>query len=138
MALKYKLERGPKNSMYVHLRDNPPVFQDRISKERYDTIPLGDKKKFLTSIFNTGGVIEAATQSYLVWIMKAPTFEWKEMLPNILYEISMAMGEKGEVEAIEGSADLEGKGGAKLQKSPRKLVQGLTIETPKGLIKKQR
>lgn len=126
MALKYKLELDTKtNAVFIHLRTNPPIFQDKISKEKYDSLPLIERNKFLTTLLGIGGIIEVATQSYLVWIAKAPCFEWDEIIPTVLFEISKALGEKGEVEALDGSVVIE-----RIKKgiSPvRKLVQGVSI-----------
>lgn len=127
MALKYKLELDKKtNAIFIHLRTNPPIFQDKIAKEKYDSLPLIKKNKFLTALMSIGGIIEVATQSYLVWIAKAPCFEWDEIIPTVLFEISKALGEKGETEALDGSVTIE-KISKKGESPVRKLVQGVSI-----------
>lgn len=128
MTLQYKLELDKKsNAIFIHLRTNPPIFQDKISKEKYDSLPLIERNKFLTTLLGIGGVIEISTQSYLVWIMKAPTFEWKEIIPTVLFEISKTLGENGEVEPLEGSAGIDGTGAQKSSEPMRKLIQGVSI-----------
>ena len=128
MALKYKLELDTKNnSVYIHLRTNPPIFQDKISKEKYESLPLVERNKFLTTVLGIGGIIEVSTQSYLVWVMKAPTFEWNEILPTLLFEVSRSLGEKGEIEALEGSMSIDKIVARKAPSPVRKLVQGVSI-----------
>ena len=76
------------SSVFIQLRENPPIYQEHIDKEKYDILPEELKNVFLTSIFNISGVTELSVKSYRVWLMKSPVYNWKEVLDPVLYYIA--------------------------------------------------
>ena len=76
------------SSVFIQLRENPPIYQEHIDKEKYDILPEELKNVFLTSIFNISGVTELSVKAYRVWIMKSPVYNWKEVLDPVLYYIA--------------------------------------------------
>ena len=136
MALKFSLEysSATQDAVYIDLRDNPSIFQDRISKEKYDSLPIAEKDDFLTDIFNISGVVEFATQAYMMWLMKSIQFDWEEVLETVLFITSVDLGESGALEELEGSASIEGPEDPERPctvptdaTSRRSLSQGVTI-----------
>ena len=76
------------SSVFIQLRENPPIYQEHIDKEKYDILSEELKNVFLTSIFNISGVTELSVKSYRVWLMKSPVYNWKEVLDPVLYYIA--------------------------------------------------
>jgi|GEM_PF-4730047 hypothetical protein len=115
MALKYFLEFNYDEStrsdsaVYIHLRQNPPVYKPQIDKEDYDVLPVDQKHIFLTSIFNIAGVTEVSSRAYRIWLVKSPIYTWEEVVLPVLYYISTFFGESG-IEEIPGSGKPNGSG----------------------------
>lgn len=106
MAMQYKLEYLKDNEqpadegVYIHLRQNTPIYLNKINKEDYE---LGDyQPDWMTGIFNIGGVVEASSTAYRVWVSKSPAYEWDEVLPSLLYFMADYLGED-EIEELPGS-----------------------------------
>lgn len=112
---KYKLEffydeSSPSDaSVYIHMRDNPPIYQEHIDKEEYDILPAEQKHEFLTEIFNISGVTELSTKAYRVWLMKSPVFTWEEVLLPTLHYMKGYYSYDG-IEPLPGSANVDGTG----------------------------
>lgn len=108
MALQYKLEylkdeTQPEDmSVFIQLRRNTPIYQERINKEDYDVLSDGLKHEFLTGLFNIGGVVEVSTKAYRVWISKSPTFTWDEVLNPLLFYMKEYF-EEDSLEKMQGS-----------------------------------
>lgn len=89
-TLWYKLEyvfdetAPADSSVYIHLRDNPPIYQSHIDKEDYDVLPTELKHDFLTGLFVISGVVELSTKAYRVWLMKSPVFTWPEVIDPVI------------------------------------------------------
>jgi hypothetical protein len=140
VALAYSLEYSSEtqDAVYIDLRENPSIFQDRISVEVYDSLPIGDKNAFLTDIFNVGGVVEFATSAYSMWVMKADQFTWSEVLADVLNITSNDLGEGGFLAQLSGSASTKGpedpeqRTAASDGSRRRSLAQGLTVEGSSG------
>lgn len=87
--LRYKLEYTydetirSDSSVFIHLRQNTPIYQARIDKEDYDISPI--KHPFLTGLFNIAGVTEVSTKAYRIWLMKSPLYTWEEVLYPVLW-----------------------------------------------------
>ena len=86
--LRYRLEYTydetirSDTSVFIHLRQNTPIYQARIDKEDYDI--SANKHPFLTGIFNVSGVTEVSTKAYRIWLMKSPIYTWEEVLLPVL------------------------------------------------------
>lgn len=108
MALEYRLEylkdntRAEDESVFIQLRRNTPIYQDKIDKENYDILEEENKHEFLTGLFNIGGVVEVSTKAYRVWFSKSPVFTWEEVLEPLLF-FMMEYYEEDELEEIPGS-----------------------------------
>ncbi len=116
MALKYKLEfnwddKDPSDpGVYIQLKGfNPPIYQPHTDKEDYDVLAAEDKNDFLTGLFNIQGVVEVSTKAYRVWIMKAPQYDWEEVLVPVLTFIKDEFGESV-LEELPGSGTTDGTG----------------------------
>lgn len=115
MALKYKLEYSydastrSDSAVYIHLRENVPVYQEHIDKEDYDVLPSDKKHVFLTSIFNIAGVTELSSRAYRVWLVKSPVYNWQEVTLPVLYYIASYFGQ-ADIEELPGSGKPDGSG----------------------------
>lgn len=115
MALDYKLEfvweddKPADSSVYIQLRRNTPIYQDRIDKEDYDILDADLKDEFLTGIFNVSGVVEVSTKAYRVWLMKSPVFTWEEVLSPVLNFMMTYYGEDT-ISSLPGSGTPAGGG----------------------------
>lgn len=115
MALSYKLEyvfddtRPSDSSVYIHLRENPPRYMPHIDKEDYDILEDDEKHEFLDSLFNIAGVTELSSRAYRLWIMKSPSYNWREVLEPVLAYLASYFGESG-YESQPGSANVDGTG----------------------------
>jgi len=96
-------------SVFIQMRDNPPIYQDDITKEVYDVLPDDQKDDFLTQMFSFAGVTELSTKAYRIWLMKAPTYSWEEVLVPILYYLTSFYG-KDDFQSLPGSAMVNGMG----------------------------
>ena len=97
------------SSVFIQLRENPPIYQEHIDKEKYDILPEELKNVFLTSIFNISGVTELSVKAYRVWIMKSPVYNWKEVLDPVLYYIASYYS-FDDIEQMLGSGNTDGTG----------------------------
>lgn len=115
MALFYKLEyltdesENADDAVYIHYRFNPPFYLAHIDKEEYDILPDEEKHEFATVLFNIQGVVELSLKAYRIWLMKSPIYTWQEVIDPVLAYITFYHGED-EAIAIQGSADVNGKG----------------------------
>jgi hypothetical protein len=95
-AFQYKLEylkddELPQDpAVFIHLRVNTPIYMTKIKKENYDIGTF--KHDWMTGIFNIGGVVEAASQAYRVWLMKSPVFQWDEVIPPLIWFMADYLG----------------------------------------------
>lgn len=96
-------------SVYIQMRDNPPIYQKHITKEDYDILPTASKNDFLTGIFEVAGVTELSTGAYRVWLMKSPVYTWAEVLLPVLTFIGEGYGYSG-LNPLPGSAQPDGTG----------------------------
>jgi hypothetical protein len=97
------------SSVFIQMRDNPPIYQEHITKEDYDVLPDEMKHEFLTTIIETAGVTEMSTKAYRVWIMKSPVFNWEEILDPLLHYF-MTFYQYDSLKALPGSGNLDGTG----------------------------
>ena len=97
------------SSVFIQLRENPPIYQEHIDKEKYDILPEELKNVFLTSIFNISGVTELSVKAYRDWIMKSPVYNWKEVLDPVLYYIASYYS-FDDIEQMLGSGNTDGTG----------------------------
>lgn len=115
MALQYKLEflydetSAGDASVYIHLRENTPVYQARLNKEDYEILESDQQDDFISALFNIGGVVEISLKSYRIWIMKSPVYTWQEVIDPLLYYLMTFYGESG-LSALPGSANVDGTG----------------------------
>ena len=106
MALQYKLEflkndtTSADSGVYIHLRQNVPIYVRQITKESYET--GSNLSEWMTGIFNIGGVTDASSLAYRVWVVKSPVFTWDEVITPLLYFIMDYLGEKT-LEELPGS-----------------------------------
>jgi hypothetical protein len=96
-------------SVFIQMRDNPPIYQEHITKEDYDILPEEQKNDFLTHLFAFAGVVEVSTKAYRIWLMKATTFSWEEVLLPILYYLTAYFG-YDDFESLPGSGWINGMG----------------------------
>lgn len=87
---------------FIHLKLAPLAYQKRITKEAYDLTDEASQSEWMTGIFNIGGVTEASSQGYRVWITKSPAFTWDEVLQPLLFFMKNALGESN-MEELPGS-----------------------------------
>lgn len=115
MAMNYKLEfvfddSAPSDSsVYIHLRNNPPIYKAKINKEDYDVLSSGEKNSFLTGLFLIAGVVELSTTAYRVWLMKSPAYNWQEVLDPVIEALRLSFGESSSF-MMPGSALHDGSG----------------------------
>lgn len=90
MALFYKLElltdksQPSDDAVYIHIRENPPIYLSHIHKERYDILPPEEKHEFPSTLFSIEGVVELSLKAYRIWLMKSPIYSWKEVIEPVL------------------------------------------------------
>jgi hypothetical protein len=106
MVLQYKLEyykndnEPEDDSVYIHIRRNTPIYQNKIDKETYE---LGaNRNDWMDGIFNIGGIVEASSRAYRLWVSKSPIWEWDEVLPPLLYFMKDYL-EEDSLEELPGS-----------------------------------
>jgi hypothetical protein len=113
--LIYKLEyvfddsTAADESVFIHIRDNPPIYQSRITKESYDILPEEEKNEFLTQIFNMAGVTELSSKAYRLWVMKSPVYNWKEVMDPSIDYLRTFFGHT-DTQSLPGSANTDGTG----------------------------
>lgn len=104
MSLQFKIEYTKDNSKpsavgaYIHIRKEPPVFQDLISKEEFFSQPEGNRNEFLLSLFLVPGVVDVACRSYCVYIGKGELFDWNTVLTSVIQILLPAVGESSVLE----------------------------------------
>lgn len=94
-------------SVFIHLRQNTPIYQARIDKEDYDISTT--KHPFLTGLFNIAGVTEVSTRAYRIWLMKSPIYTWEEVLYPVLWYCAFWY-QHDSLAALPGSANPDGTG----------------------------
>lgn len=115
MALLYKLEfsyndRSPSDSsVYIHLREDPPVYQTQIDKEDYAVLTEDEQNDFVTGIFDVPGVVELSVRAYRIWLMKSPVYFWKEVIDGVLAHLAEQF-EEDSVSPLPGSGTPDGEG----------------------------
>jgi len=113
--LEYRLEftKDDKNAsdsaVFIHLRRNPPIYQDRIDKEDYDILDESEKNAFTTGLIEIAGVVEISLKAYRIWMAKSPVYEWEEILLPVLFFIKDFFGDD-DLEQLPGSANPDGTG----------------------------
>lgn len=119
MALDYKLEFAYDNttaadaSVFIHLKHNPPIYQERIDKEDYDILDAELQHEFLVNILSIAGVTEISSRAYRIWIMKSPAYSWEDIIEPTLYYMKNWFGEDS-INPLPGSANTDGTGGITL------------------------
>jgi len=114
-SLRYKLEYnwdevGDANSgVYIHLRENPPIYLTKTNKEDYDILPEENKHVWMAGIFAIAGITEASSQCYRIWVKKSPAFTWAEVTLPLLHFMRSWFEYDGLLE-IQGSDNVEGAG----------------------------
>ena len=104
MSLQFKIEYTKNDSQpsalgaYIHIRKEPPLFQDLISKEEFFAQPEAARHPFLLDLFLVPGVVDVALRSYCVYIGKGELFEWTNVLTGV---ISLLLSEVDESEVLE-------------------------------------
>lgn len=127
MALEYKLEfifdesTPSDSSVFIHLRENPPIYQSHIDKEDYDILEDDDKHEFLTALFTIAGVVELSTTAYRIWLMKSPVYYWSEVMNPILAYLKDYYGEDS-LSQLPGSAQVDGQGFTLTKTSQRRKI----------------
>lgn len=127
MSLMYKLEYSydsgtpADSSVFIQLRENPPVYLPHMHKEDYDLLDISLKTDFASGLFNVAGVTELSIKAYRVWLMKSPVFTWQEVLLPVLYFLAESFGQSG-IFAIQGSADYTGSGFTVPSQSQRRKI----------------
>lgn len=96
-------------SVFVQMRDNPPIYQRRIRKEDYDVLSEEEKDDFLTHLFAFAGVVEVSAGAYRLWMMKSPVYSWEEVLTPIMYYLTSYFG-YDDFRPMAGSGNLDGTG----------------------------
>lgn len=96
-------------SVFIQLRDNPPIYQAHTTKEEYDILDESEKNEFLTTLFEMAGVVELATSAYRIWLMKSPAYNWEEVLDPIVHYL-MSYFEYDDLQTLPGSANIDGTG----------------------------
>jgi len=115
MAFDYKLEfaydesTAADASVFIQMRNNPPVYMGRANKEDYDLLPPTEQHIFTTTLFAISGVTELATNAYRVWIMKSPAYTWTEVLSPALDYMKTYFGQTT-MNALPGSGNINGEG----------------------------
>jgi hypothetical protein len=115
MALDYKIEYlyddtvTSDDSAFIHLKEDVPAYQQHISKENYFDLPEEQQHEFITGLFGVDGVTEISSQAFRVWVMKAPAFNWEEVLEDVLDYLKTELDET-ELNQLPGSAHLDGTG----------------------------
>lgn len=84
-------------SVFIQMRDNPPIYMVKTNKEDYDIIPDTEKNPFITKLFDIAGVTEMSLKAYRIWIMKSPTYTWFEVLDPIIIYLASFYGYTGSV-----------------------------------------
>lgn len=111
--LRYKLEytfddtTRSDSSVFIHFKQNVPIYQTRIDKEDYDISIT--KHPFLTGLFNISGVTELSTKAYRIWLMKSPIFSWEEVLYPVLWYCAFWY-QHDSLAQLPGSANPDGTG----------------------------
>jgi hypothetical protein len=58
----------------------------------------GSGAAFITGLFNIPGVVELAVTAYRVWAMKGITYDWADILPNIIEYLRINLDQDGVIE----------------------------------------
>jgi len=107
-TLGYKIEfikddRFPNDpSLFIHLRDNVPFYQDRIDKEDYDLFPEEAKDDFISGLFGISGIEEVSSKAFRVWFAYSLAFSVDEVLNPALFHIAFSL-DKDELDELPGS-----------------------------------
>lgn len=97
------------SSVFIQMRDNPPIYMVHTNKEDYDIIDDDLKNPFITALFNIAGISEMSIKSYRIWIMKSPVYSWTEVLGPVLAYLSEFYEYVG-TESLPGSGNIDGTG----------------------------
>lgn len=112
---QYKLEfvydntASSDSAVYIQMRDNPPVYQEHVTKEDYDVLQNELKHEFLTTIIQIAGITEMSVKAYRVWVMKSPAYNWEEILTPLLFYF-MSYYQYDSLKPLPGSGNLDGTG----------------------------
>lgn len=97
------------DGVYIHMRDNPPIYKEHTTKEDYDVLGDDEKNAFLTELFTVAGVVEVSTKAYRIWLMKSPVYTWEEVLAPIIYYLMTFYGDDSS-DSLPGSGQIDGRG----------------------------
>lgn len=97
------------SSVFIHMRDNPPIYMVHTNKEDFDILDSSQKDPFITALFNIAGVTEMSLKTYRIWIMKSPVYTWEEVLAPFLAYLSNFYEYVG-IAPLPGSGNLDGTG----------------------------
>jgi hypothetical protein len=95
-AFEYKLEyikngeAQEDESVFIHFKGTNPAYMNKISKEAYALGGYTDP--WMNGIFNIGGVVDASSLAYRVWVAKSPIYQWSDVLPPLLYFMMNYLG----------------------------------------------
>lgn len=113
MALDFRLEflydesDSADAGVYIHMRQDPPVYQDHVTKE--DFAISEEPEDFVSALFEIEGVVEVSVKAYRVWIMKSPVFTWLEVLTPTMNTLKTLLGEST-LNMLPASGKLDGSG----------------------------
>lgn len=111
-------------SLFLHTRDEVPVFQDQITKEYYCSPDYVDcHSDFVTGLLNICGVTDVAVHSFRIWVRIAPAYTLDEVQTAVVEYVRDWYGYQLK-EALPGS------GVPLVSSSQRRPITGLT--TTKG------
>lgn len=109
LEFSYDSSASADASVFIQMRDNPPIYQDRIEKEVYDLLAQSSKSDFLTALFNIAGVVELSSKAYRIWLMKSPVYSWQEVLVPTLAYLSYYF-QHDRLSPLPGSGNTDGTG----------------------------
>lgn len=125
MALDYRLEyiylEEGDDSVFIHTRQDPSAYQDRIGKEDYNALEASEKSNWVTALFGVAGVVELSSKTHRVWIMKSPVYEWDEVIDGVLAAMKTELSET-ELNELPGSANKDGSGARLASKDFRRDI----------------
>ena len=111
MALDVKLEyiviKSGDEGVFWHLREDVPVYIDKIDRESYAS--LGEDNDFLSGLLAIPGVTQISSKAYRLYFMKSPVFGWEEV-NDAIEEFLLEHYEEPTINYVGGSAEKNGRG----------------------------
>jgi hypothetical protein len=65
----------------------------------------GGIDSFVSALFDLPGVMELSIKANRVWFMKSPTYDWDDVLPNVLEVIRLQLGQSS-ISELSGSGNV--------------------------------